>query len=492
MTPPVVEVKQRPPRNASSGSANGDDVVESSMLKVKLRLLTKNNAELQEKLTQRDRQIEILQDGLKANLEMIQQLESMESREQQQINNIENNKKIKELEDKLQAEILQKTDLMVKLQNAESRIEEIQAGMETAVATAAAEARNHAAASTAAFVKEMEDVSDLLQKKIADFKKPSLSASASSTEQIKPGMKQNNSLSTGIVEKNKLFKGAARKIMIVQKVSRREKFTKWSVGLRKMDPRYQILDFFDKVAKTGAETVRGCEVEITGRCTKNCLEQSRMLDRALSTRSFSSVDEAEMVSNIFNKAGVFTVWRPTSFDSIRKMMEGEGCGKGLDIKGKSAKTGQFSGFVPFLQLHEKKHKLMCRSIPNDAKMRVFYTTKEIRDSAHKHLLVISVEMLAEYTKAQKTIERLRIEEETDQVVDAEAHDIMKEAALEKWMWDMEDPNMIILDDYAPDCWGLEVPQRLFFEAYVMRGDCQRDPGSIHDTGRKSEPAFQVR
>lgn len=40
---------------------------------------------------------------------------------------------------------------------------------------------------------------------------------------------------------------------------------------------------------------------------------------------------------------MFTVWRPTSFDAIKKMMVGEGVGKGLEIKGKSAKCGLLSG-----------------------------------------------------------------------------------------------------------------------------------------------------
>ena len=135
---------------------------------------------------------------------------------------------------------------------------------------------------------------------------------------------------------------------------------------------------------------------------------------------------------------------------------------------------------------------MCRSIPSDARMRVFYNTKEMRDIAHKALLMVTVEMLAEYTKAQKTIERLRIEEEQGLIVDAEAADIEKEDALAKWMWDMEDPSIALLDEYeSKKCWGLDLSQRLFFEAYVMRGNVIREPGSIHETGRKSEPAFQV-
>lgn len=40
-----------------------------------------------------------------------------------------------------------------------------------------------------------------------------------------------------------------------------------------------------------------------------------------------------------SKANVFTVWRPTSEEAIKNMMLGIATGKGLDIKGKSAKKG---------------------------------------------------------------------------------------------------------------------------------------------------------
>ena len=35
----------------------------------------------------------------------------------------------------------------------------------------------------------------------------------------------------------------------------------------------------------------------------------------------------------------FCVWRPTSIKALRMMIEGTACGKGLNVKGKSAKTG---------------------------------------------------------------------------------------------------------------------------------------------------------
>ena len=56
----------------------------------------------------------------------------------------------------------------------------------------------------------------------------------------------------------------------------------------------------------------------------------------------------------------FSVWRPTSMDAVRMLMAGDATGKSLNIKGKSAKQGIISGFVPFLQIHEEKDKAKVR------------------------------------------------------------------------------------------------------------------------------------
>ena len=50
------------------------------------------------------------------------------------------------------------------------------------------------------------------------------------------------------------------------------------------------------------------------------------------------------------------MWRPTSLDAIRMLMLGKATGKGLNVKGKSAKQGRLSGFVPFVQISEERHK----------------------------------------------------------------------------------------------------------------------------------------
>ena len=46
----------------------------------------------------------------------------------------------------------------------------------------------------------------------------------------------------------------------------------------------------------------------------------------------------------------------TGLDAVRKMMQGGATGKSLNVKGKSAKEGVLSGFVPFLQIYDESHK----------------------------------------------------------------------------------------------------------------------------------------
>merc|ERR1712032_1732063 len=86
-----------------------------------------------------------------------------------------------------------------------------------------------------------------------------------------------------------------------------------------------------------------------------------------------------LLSRIFNATSILTVWRPCSNDAMRKMMEGTGVGKGLDIKGKSAKKGALSAFVPFMQIFKEGHKNEIQPISVGANMRVYYKDERMRD-----------------------------------------------------------------------------------------------------------------
>lgn len=230
-----------------------------------------------------------------------------------------------------------------------------------------------------------------------------------------------------------------------------ERFQEWASSFLRTDPRFQIMHFFDDVSQVGAEKIESEGVR------------------------------PESVHSIlvpFQRASVFTVWRPTSFDAIEKMMLGLASGKGLNIKGKSAKRGKLSGYVPFVQIHDDRHKKMIGTLPKGCRIRIFYKHREACDDAVTFLEQISEEMVATVTTAKEVLS------------DESSTDEANEIAMQRLLWDMIDPGVHRIDEYEPTCYGLDIEERLFWESYVMRQDCTREPGTEYDSGRQSEPAFQ--
>lgn len=229
-----------------------------------------------------------------------------------------------------------------------------------------------------------------------------------------------------------------------------ERLSEWIKSFRRSDPRYQILNFFDDIANQGAQNI----------------------EKGFDPRM------ASPLLRMFDKASVFTVWRPTSLDAIRRMMLGEGVGKGLDIKGKSAKKGRLSGYVPFLQIYEEEHKKQVRTHPKGGKIKVFFMSQKSRDHVVAKLNELAKEMVETVETAKAVV-----------AADEEEDDVM-EWHLERLIWEMTDTTIDLLDDYAPSHYGILVPERLFWQGIVVRQDISREPGSENDTGRPSEPNFQ--
>jgi hypothetical protein len=142
----------------------------------------------------------------------------------------------------------------------------------------------------------------------------------------------------------------------------------------------------------------------------------------------------------FEMASVFTVWRPTSLDAIRRMMLREGVGKGLDIKGKSAKKGILSVFVPFMQIHEEKHKSMVQTLPKGLRMRIFYGTPQARETAASNMRLVPSDM----GNGQK--EAMNVLDDPNYSISS----ISPELALVRSMeWDLADARVVPIDDYKP-------------------------------------------
>jgi hypothetical protein len=142
----------------------------------------------------------------------------------------------------------------------------------------------------------------------------------------------------------------------------------------------------------------------------------------------------------------FVVYRPTSRDAISKMLNLVGVGKGLNVKGKSAKQGCLSGFVPYIQVSDNKHKPMIEQSPPNARCKIYYKSKASRIEAAERI-----------EKVFRSSPHLKV----------------------------DDRKIYNLDSYTPNSFGLDLPEPVVREAYIMIPDLSEVFG--WETGRRSEP-----
>ena len=198
------------------------------------------------------------------------------------------------------------------------------------------------------------------------------------------------------------------------------KIEDWILSFYHLDPRYKILTFFNQCAREGADNLTDDSQDETNNtnrgssngpipCTSagigssnknnknndsiNTIEHQRNTNLMMNQSGRSSARNMKhirpstiaLLKNVFNATSILTVWRPCSNDAMRKMMEGAGVGKGLDIKGKSSKRGILSAFVPFMQIFKEEHKLDIQPISANANMRIYYKHEKLRDYVYNVL-----------------------------------------------------------------------------------------------------------
>lgn len=88
-------------------------------------------------------------------------------------------------------------------------------------------------------------------------------------------------------------------------------------------------------------------------------------------------------------------------------------------------------------------------------------------------------------KAKFSLARAKIGRNAEQILAEELIYASKSTKFE-----VENPKVTSLDEYAPDLYGIEVSVRVLWEGLVVKRDISRAPDSIYDTGRASQPAFQ--
>ncbi|KAL7429500.1 hypothetical protein ACHAXM_002322, partial [Skeletonema potamos] len=233
-------------------------------------------------------------------------------------------------------------------------------------------------------------------------------------------------------------------LQMALKVANRTPEMEWLSSFYRCDPRWQIQAFFDEVAREGGDA------------------------------QMSEDLAASPLALLFNKANVFTVWRPTSDEAIKNMMLRIATGKGLDIKGKSAKSGNISSYVPFIQIYEEQHKEHVRAFLKDGRtIRVFYQSEASRNEALEMILDIQGFMLFAAQDAMRILS------------DEYADEAEQELAMKHLMYDETNVRVTLVDTYArarTPVFGLDITERLFWESYVMMQDCSRPSGTEWDIG----------
>jgi len=143
----------------------------------------------------------------------------------------------------------------------------------------------------------------------------------------------------------------------------------------------------------------------------------------------------------------FAVFRPTSRDSISKMLSGIAVGKGLNIKGKSSKKDHLSGFVPYIQINSNEDKQHLEESPPDAFVTVFYESQTALECARKELELL----------------------------------LPAEVGLE-----LKGDRVLTMDNRFHGMFGIKCHERVLRELYLTRPDIS--PLRGWDRGRPSEPS----
>jgi len=291
----------------------------------------------------------------------------------------------------------------------------------------------------------------------------------------------------------------------------KEKIEAWILSFYHLDPRYKILTFFNFVASEGADnmiedqeedsyanvngsmtsstksasvnytassirTTSGGELSSSTTGSESPKQEFRRVNPHLMQRQSARhirPSTLSLLSSLFNSTSILTVWRPCSNDAMRKMMEGTGVGKGLDIKGKSAKKGILSAYVPFMQIFNNDHKGEIQPIAECAEMRVYYKDVLLRD----HVFDVLVKFLEDGPMKKDSDSEDGFSGSANKDPDSPSY-VPENAKLKK-----------IKRFAKTGFYGIECSQRLFWYATIQDADISR-VGTGTETGRPSFPGFQ--
>ena len=259
----------------------------------------------------------------------------------------------------------------------------------------------------------------------------------------------------------------------------------------------QLAEFFDAGDETGPAGCKAASGNLRLQPAKGSVAKSgrqrelrQLMNRALHHFwSFinTGADRRRLAPE--QRSSYFAVFRPTTVEALQLMVSGAAVGKGLNVKGKSAKTGPLAGFVPFLQIHRDEHKAIIAPPPPNARVRVFFRTKRAREAAFDALAATHAGRRAPQPKRRGSV--LQMAAGAIGVASSavrkggERRGGIRAAPTGRTASDL--PELRRVDQYAPLTFGLDIEEVLFWETYVRRQSIAPRPG--FETGRQSEPTF---
>ncbi|KAK7254752.1 hypothetical protein SO694_00130032 [Aureococcus anophagefferens] len=121
----------------------------------------------------------------------------------------------------------------------------------------------------------------------------------------------------------------------------------------------------------------------------------------------------------------------------------------LNVKGKSAKVGRLSGFVPFVQIHAEEHKARVGAAAERADHRLLPERGRVaKEAGRRGRRGVLAETQATSKKAELMLQAHALDDLAPDVV---------ERVLKEKMLSVADPRLVLHGDYAPGAFGVDMP-----------------------------------
>ena len=147
--------------------------------------------------------------------------------------------------------------------------------------------------------------------------------------------------------------------------------------------------------------------------------------------------------------------------------------------------------MPFLQIDCDADKPKVKTCEKTGRVRIFYQTRKARAAAVTYLRPILEEMLSVSRDAER-----RLAAFGEGTLEMDGDEVFRACLDTRWTIHLEGASsqaeiapmaLIELIDQGDEKIGIDIPERLLWEAYVVRRDISHEAGGFGHSGRDSSP-----